>query len=314
MNLLEYSSEKRATGNIVSEEQSLKNLVTIQKAVSADFERVYPLLLEFNVPGITREDWRRLFTNDWKSPEDFCGYLLLDHGEVKGFLGLLFSTRTINGKSEKFCNMTSWIVRDQYRGQSLRLLLEALKLQNYTITNFTPSQTVNTILKKLGFADLKTSQRILFPIPSAALSRLRFSRSQYRCIFDLEKIRQSLSESDQTIFADHQNVPCRHVLIAAANDYCYLVLKNKVHRHLPFARAHYVSNRPLFLAAVDAVRSKICWKLKVAGLMIDERYFGDGTFSYSGGYPQQCPAFFRSGTLGESEIDTLYSEMILLHD
>jgi len=307
-------SEKKAPGNFVCGERNFKNLITIEKAVSDDFERVYPLLLAFNIPRITREDWRRLFINIWKSQEASCGYLLAVDGEVNGFLGLLFSTRTLNGKLEKFCNMTSWIVRDQYRHQSLRLLLEALKLKEYTITNFTPSQTVAAILKKVGFAELKSSQRILFPIPSAAFSLLRPGNSKYRCIFQLENIRQELSESDRTIFDDHSTLPCRHVLISSENDYCYLVLKNKAHRRLPFARTHYVSNRPLFKEAIDSVRNKICLKLKIAGLMVDERYLNGAGFRYSSGYAQQCPAFFRSATVGENDIDTLYSEVVLLHD
>ncbi|MFN2512396.1 MAG: hypothetical protein ABR568_13390 [Pyrinomonadaceae bacterium] len=309
MNLLGYSLEKQAMGDIVRGEQNLGNLITIEKAVGEDFERVYPLLLEFNVPGITREDWLRLFTNNWRSSEDFCGYLLLGDGEVKGFLGLLFSTRTINGKREKFCNLTSWIVREQYRNHSLRLLLEALKLQSYTITNFTPSNTVAAILKKVGFTEMETAHRILFPIPSAFMGH-----SNHRCVFDLENIRHELNERDRAIFDDHCHLPCRHVLISSENDYCYLVFKNKVHRHLPFARSHHVSNRPLFRSAIDSVRNKICWKLKIAGLMVDERYLGGSRFKYSSEYPQQCPAFFRSATVGHDDIDTLYSEMILLHD
>jgi hypothetical protein len=118
---------------------------------------------------------------------------------------------------------------------------------------------------------------------------------------------------DRAIFDDHRSF-ARHVLISSQNDYCYLVFKNRVYRHLPFARAHYVSNRPLFREAVDSVRHKICWRLKVAGLMIDERYLGDGNFNFSSSYPPQGPAFFKSGTVSGNDIDTLYSEMILLHD
>lgn len=283
--------------------------VVIEKAVASDFERIYPLLLEFKVPGINREDWRRLFTSNWKSPEDFCGYLLLVNSEVKGFLGLLFSTRTINGRLEKFCNMTSWIVRNEHRNQSLRLLLEGLKLPGYTFTNFTPSPNVAAILRKLGFTELKTSEQILFPNPSAVLDN-----SKYRSIFDLEDVRARLSESDRTIFDDHRHLPCRQLLIASENDYCYLVLKNRAHRHLPFARVHYVSNRKLFREVIEAVRNKICWKMKVAGVILNENYLDGARFNYSRAYPQQCPVFFKSGTVGENDIDTLYSEMILLHD
>jgi len=283
--------------------------VTIEKAVSADFDRVYPLLLDFNLPATTRDDWALLFANNWKSPEDFCGYLLLDGGEVSGFLGLLFSTRTIDGKLERFCNMTSWIVREPYRPQSLRLLFEALKLKDLTITNFTPSTTVAAILRKVGFTELKNSQRLLFPNPVAAISS-----SRYRCTFELDAIRQPLNENDRTIFDDHRNLPCRHVLVSSEKDYCYLVLKNRIHRHLPVARVHYASNPAVLSDAIDSVRNKICWKLKLAGLIVDDRYLGGVKLKFAAEYPQQCPTFFRSRTVGEDDIDTLYSEMILLHD
>lgn len=283
--------------------------IVIAKALESDFERVYPLLLEFRVPGITREDWKTLFTPAWKSPEDFRGYLILKDDVVEGFLGLLFSTRTIKGNLEKFCNMTSWIVHDDYRTQSLRLLLEALKLRNYTLTNFTASQRVAAILKKFAFAELPTSHQILFPIPSPSLNH-----SRYRCTVDPEEIRRELDEQDRLIFDDHRSLPCRHVLISSGSDYCYVVVKNKVHRHVPFARAHYISNRSLFQEALGSIRNKICWKLKVAGLMVDERYLDGVLFNYATSFPQQCLGFFKSATVERNHIDTLYSEMILLHD
>ena len=306
MRVLEYS---RPNGEDARpQEENRAGQVIIKKAFSEDFERVYPLLLDFNLPNISREEWRRLFSNTWQSPEDHCGYLLLQDEEVKGYLGLLFSRRRINGRVQKVCNMTSWIVREDCRSQSLRLLLEVLKLKDYTITNFTPSQTVAAILRKLGFAEMTLDQRLLFPLP-----RLAMSRQRYSCDFDLEKIRGKLNQTDQTIFADHQQVNCRHFLVSDGTDYCYVIVKNKVHRHLPFARVHYLSNRTLFLEALDSVRTRICRTLKTAGLMIDERYLGDTTPRLSRKY-QGGPAFFKSESLGKNDIDTLYSEVVLLHD
>lgn len=114
------------------------NAVKIAKARIADFERVYPLLQDFGISRITKDHWRRLFTRNWDSPEDYCGYLLDQDGEVKGFLGLLFSERTINGRLEKFCNMTSWMVKQESRGHSLQLFLEALKLKDCTFQTSRP--------------------------------------------------------------------------------------------------------------------------------------------------------------------------------
>lgn len=285
------------------------NAVKILKARGDDFERVYPLLQDFGISRITKDHWRRVFTKNWDSPFDYCGYLLEQGSEVKGFLGLLFSERTINGRPETFCNMTSWMVKQESRGHSLKLLLEALKLKDCTFTNFTPSTGVANILKKLGFVDLQSGEQILLPVPGFSSKR-----TSYRCVVDLDEISERLSETDRKIFTDHRNLDCRHVLISDGENYCYLIVKNRSHKRLPFARVHYLSNPELFAASIDALRSNLCWQLKVAGLMVESRYVDGRTFSYSRTYPQQCPAFFKSESVSARDIDTLYSEMILLHD
>jgi hypothetical protein len=288
---------------------SSASAVMIAKARTSDFERVYPLLQGFGISRITKDHWRRLFTRNWDSPEDYCGYLLEQDGEVKGFLGLLFSERTINGRLEKFCNMTSWMVKQEWRGHSLQLLLEALKLKDCTFTNFTPSTGVARILKTLGFTEMESSDQILLPVPGFS-----YKRTRYRCLVDLDEIGERLSETDRNIFTDHRGLDCRHVLLSDGEKYCYLIVKNRSYKHLPFARVHYLSNPELFAASIDALRTNLCWRLKVAGLIVDNRYVDGRAFTYSRAYPKQCATFFKSSTLGARDIDTLYSEMILLHD
>ena len=285
------------------------NAVKIVKARGDDFERVYPLLQDFGISRITKDHWRLLFTRNWDSPQDYCGYLLEQGGEVKGFLGLLFSERTINDRRETFCNMTSWMVKQESRGHSLKLLLEALKLKDCTFTNFTPSTGVASILKRLGFVELQANEQILLPVPGFS-----YERTSYRCLVDLDEIRERLHETDRKVFADHRKLDCRHVLISDGEEYCYLIVKNRSYRRLPFARVHYLSNPELFVASIDALRTNLCWQLKVAGLIVESRYVDGRTFSYSRAYPQQCPTFFKSERVSARDIDTLYSEMILLHD
>jgi hypothetical protein len=285
------------------------NTVKVVKAHPDDFERVYPLLQDFGISRLTKDHWLRLFTKNWDSAEAHCGYLLEQGGEVKGFLGLLFSERTIKGRLEKFCNLTSWMVKQESRPHSLQLLLEALKLRDCTFTNFTPSTGVASILKKLGFIELQSSEQILLPVPGFS-----YQRTSYRCLVDLGEIQERLSEADRKIFTDHRDLDCRHVLISDGEKYCYLILKTRSYKRLPFARVHYLSNPELFASSIDALRTNLCWRLKVAGLMVENRYVGGRAFSYSRNYPQQCPAFFKSDSVGPGDIDTLYSEMILLHD
>lgn len=165
------------------------------------------------------------------------------------------------------------------------------------------------MLKKLGFTELESSEQILLPVPGFSSAR-----TSYRCLVDLDEIGERLSEKDRKIFTDHRGMDCRHVLISNAEKYCYLIVKNRSYKRLPFARVHYLSNPELFASGIDALRMNLCWRLKVAGLIIDSRYVGGRAFVYSRAYPQQCPTFFKSESVSASDMDTLYSEMVLLHD
>ena len=282
----------------------------IRKAVSADFDQVYPLLHGFGDSPIAKESWKKIFVTPWKTTEDFCGYLLLSDGEVKGYLGLFFSQRIINQQAEKFCNMTSWIVDEACRSQSLKMLLEVLKLKDYTLTNFTASPTVATILRKLGFTEFAVHQRVLLPLP-----RFAFKQRGQRCDFDARLIRSKLSGEDLQIFTDHQGLDCRHLLLQSDRGDCYVVLKNTERKQLPWAKVHYLSNAQVFHECMESLIAGICFRLRVCGLMVDERYVEGYRFRASLSYPHQRRAYFKSNSLVDKNlIDTLYSEVVILHD
>jgi hypothetical protein len=102
-------------------------MVTIRKASGDDFERIYPLLLKFKNPYIRKNRWSQLFVDHWGENLGHFGYVMMDGDDAVGFLGLLCSRRNAGGRDHRFCNLTSWIVREPYRGRSLFLLLPALK-------------------------------------------------------------------------------------------------------------------------------------------------------------------------------------------
>ncbi len=285
-------------------------MFTIRKAVSADFEQVYPLLHGFGEAPIAKDTWKKIFAPPWQTTEDFRGYLLLQDGAVKGYLGLIFSQRILNNKLEKFCNMTSWIVTEDCRSQSLKLLLQALKLKDYTLTNFTASPTVATILNKLGFTEFAVHQRVLLPLP-----RLAFKRRGPRCDFDAGLIKSKLSGENLRIFTDHEGLGCRHLLLQSDKGDCYVVLKNTERKHLPWARVHYLSDAAVFHDCMERLLAGICFRLRVCGVMVDERYVAGYRFSASVSYPHQRRAYFKSDSLvAKNVIDTLYSEVVILHD
>jgi hypothetical protein len=285
-------------------------MFTIRKAVSADFEQVYPLLHGFGDSPIAKEHWQKIFVTPWRTSEDFCGYLLLRDGEVKGYLGLIFSERMLGDNIEKFCNLTSWIVVEDSRNQSLKMLLEVLKLKDYTLTNFTASPTVATILSKLGFTEFAVHQRVLLPVP-----RFAFTRRGQRCEFDAAVIKSKLTVENLRIFNDHAGLDCRHLLLRSDRGDCYVVLKNIVRKQLTWAKVHYLSSPEIFHECLERLIASICFRLRVCGIMVDERYIEGYRFRASVSYPHQRRAYFKSNSVvDKNRIDTLYSEVVILHD
>lgn len=305
------NSERNTLETIRNAGDAPSKMLTIQKAVSDDFERVFPLFEGFGDALIPKESWQKIFAPPWKSPEDFCGYLLLQNNDVKGYLGLIFSERLIDCKPEKFCNMTSWIVKQEFRSHSMLLLLESLKLKNYTLTNFTASPTVATILKRLGFTELPMHQQVVLPFPDLSLGA-----HSCTCVFDPARIRTRLAEVDCSIFDDHQQLNCKHLLLSSEKDDCYVVLKKTWRKHLPFAKIHYVSRPDVFVACIERLALKICLWFQVCGVMVDERYLRGHVLKRGVSYPHQRRAYIKaaSNAIDVTLTDTLYSELVVLHN
>src|SRR5215468_5831498 len=93
----------------------------IREARADDFKRVYPLLLAFKNPHVKEENWRQLFVDHSGLQNDRFGWVLVDGDEVVGFIGTIFSDRTIRGQTVRLCNLSNWIVKQEYRMHSLAL-------------------------------------------------------------------------------------------------------------------------------------------------------------------------------------------------
>lgn len=278
-------------------------MTVIRKAKSEDFEIIYPLLCELNNSKLTKDGWRQLFADHWNNQQDYFGYVMMDNNKAVGFLGLLFSERLINNKIEKFCNMSSWIIKEQYRNESVSLLFPVLGMKGLTITVFTPSAITYSVLKSLGFQEIPSSRKLI-----PAVSFGSFLNKKCSVTFDKEAIRHGLAERDLKIYSDHLKFNCIHLLIESREGNCYIVLKKCKEKKLPFAEVHYLSNLDIFLKYIARANVKICLYLKIFGLIVEERYLKGNHFKYSVTVKSYRQAIYKSQSLGKSDIDTLYSE------
>jgi len=280
-------------------------MTEVRKVYADDFEAIFPLLEGFHNEKLKREDWRQLFVHHWDCPEEHFGYRMLDGDKTVGFIGIVFSTQFIHGKAEKFCNLSSWYVMPEYRHESLAVLFPVLGLKDFTLTNFTANQHIASMMRGFGFKDLEPSFKIILPLPAGLLSSGTLTTNT-------AIIPNHLDAANLKIFQDHVTLHCEHSLFSHQGETCYLVLNKTQKKGLPIAYVDYISDTDVFLKHANEIAWHICNKLKVAGLMVGDRFTLNKAIPGSLTVARKQFLLYRSNKLSEADINTLYSEIQIL--
>ncbi|UCD77070.1 MAG: hypothetical protein JSW26_16770 [Desulfobacterales bacterium] len=283
-------------------------MISVQKVSCAAFADINPILTEIWGKG-SEAKWRKLFDYTWERDEDYCGLVLKDAESTVGFLGMIFSRRRINQNPEKFCNLTSWFVHEDYRIKAMSMLLPLLAMKDYTITDLTPAKNVYRIQQRIGFKDLDAKGRILLPFGGR---RARPELSDTRVTHDPAEIEKKLQGEHLKIFNDHKIYRCSHFLLTDRERYCYLIYSKLKRKRLPYAHVHYVSDRDLFARAYRDIRNSIVSHCGAYFILIDSRLVENLKLPFSFCLPYRAPKQYLSSTLKPGQIDNLYSELILL--
>ena len=282
----------------------------IEKTKPEDFPAILPLLEEFDNASIKRSDWERIFAYDWSKDEPIVGFHLEDRGRVVGFLGGIFSKRLINGQLENLCNLTSWIVREEFRNHSLALLLEMLKIQDHTFTNFSAAPSVSKVMHKFGFRELESGFRIVTP----SFRLFSFNRSRKISIIGkIDYLRQRLKGDLRRILDDHEGTSLRPLLIEEERGQClafYKIVKRR--RNIRAAYFLSASNCSILNDQIDNVMKWILLKHALLFLIIDERFVETNRLKTAKSGRMPVSMLFKSDCLQPSDIDYLYSEIALL--
>lgn len=279
-------------------------MLKINKVYYRDLTRIFPLLLELN-PHLGLSDWAPLFSNIWKTPENFCGFMLCDDDQVVGLLGLLFSQQKLNGKNHRFCDIGSWVVKEKYRNASLALLSETLKMNEYTITTYTTNPKSSRILKNFGFQDYQTDFTFVPTVPAAASKRIKIET-------DHQLIAGRLNPGEHKIFLDHKDLYCRHILVEMDDSYCYLIVKDRALKRLPSFEICYASDRTLLFQNLKMVVWKLALKFKIFGIFFNPDWTDSRDKGWKWNIPLPTPRLFRSNSLTRKDFDVLYSELFVL--
>lgn len=277
---------------------------SIEKLTAAMFPDVYDRLLRPFAPYMPRATLERAFVPRGWHDEDHFGYVLLVDGQPAGLLGALFSRRQINGQEVRFCNLHNWYVQPEHRASSLLLMRPILALRDCVITDLSASGEVVAISERLGFTRLDRTIRLLPPLPWQGSSATLVDLTA-----EPDRAPELLTAAEQTIFRDHQNIDCQHLVVLSDQGSCYLVASRNPSRWLPHTLVHYLSNPAVFARQHAFIRAQL---LRSGGryVAVNRPHLAGETIpcSFSADSNQRL---VRGSAAAPEAIDSLYSELTL---
>jgi hypothetical protein len=160
-------------------------------------------------------------------------------------------------------------------------------------------------MRGFGFKDLEPSFKIILPLPAGLLS-------SGTVITNKQDIPNHLDETNLKIFQDHVALHCDHAVYTNKGESCYLVMNMTQKKGLPIAYIDYFSDIDIFLKHANEIAWRIGRQMKVAGLMVGDRFTCAKSFPGCLTVVRKQFLLYRSNHLAESDINTLYSEIQLL--
>jgi hypothetical protein len=236
--------------------------------------------------------YRRLFDYAWLADKPNIGALIEHDGRVGGFLGALYSRRTIAGHPRAICNLSSWAVDEPCRRASLAMLKCLLDQRGHIFTTFSASPQVAEILAVLKFQTAR-SHKLLF---TAAAGLVRRPRGEPVEVLDgADRVAPRLDPDHRQILDDHRPYRCGHVLIERGSRRCYALTIRRGHGARAFADVLYASDPQLFVDAIGAVQAPLFRAHRTVLTGIDLRWV-DRPPAFALCYTALRPVMFRTET------------------
>lgn len=249
------------------------------------------------------DGWRRAIVPPWRSTEPHHGYLLRAEGEVVGAYVAFYSERKVQGRTERFCNVSAWCVREDHRAQSVRLVRAMLRQRDYHFVDLSPSGNVVALNERLGFERLDTTTAMVpnLPLPT---------RPGVRLLTDPDRIEAALAGEDLIIFRDHRRAAAAvHMVVNVGGESCYVVARKERRRGLPvFASVLHVSRPDVLRRAGYAPYRHLLIRHGALVTLAELRVVGTAP-RLSRRQRAPRPRMFRSEALHARSIDYLYSEL-----
>jgi hypothetical protein len=249
------------------------------------------------------QQWIEGLGKSWGMQAPNHGFVLRDAGRIVGGIGAYYANRNIKGTPQRTCNITSWCVLDAYRKQSMRLAMTLVGQPGYHYTDFSPTKVVGGVLQFLKFKPLDGRQAVILNLP--------WPTPKSQLLTQPKAIESALHGDALRAYLDHAAFPwLHHVLLGSENHWCHVIYKLARFKGLPSAHVYYLSDTTVF----EQHYRRLSRHLLVRGVVsthVECRILSRRL------WPSKIREGFiakvyLSPTLGDNDIDYLYSETMAL--
>jgi hypothetical protein len=255
----------------------------------------------------TPEAWAQAFRQTWCADKPNNGFLLRHEGRIVGGIGAIYAERLVRGLPERFCNITSWCVLDEFRTHSGRLAMAVVSQPGYHFTDLTPTEVVSKTLQFFKFKPMDERHLLWpnLPWPFAALGGVQV-------VTDPARIAEVLAPADAKAFHDHRHLPwLRHLAVGRAAAWCHVVWRATRLKNVTGAMVLAFSDAELFLHHRLVVASHLLLRHGLPYTRVEARLLPrvPKPSLELAGYRNKV---FRSDTLAPADMSNLYSELVAL--
>ena len=278
----------------------------VRPANASDIPAAVELLHTRMNARIASERWRRILDYPWRPQEAERGWLVEDRGFIVGFMGAIYSDRVVAGQVHRFCDLSSWYLMRDYRGDGTgdALLRAGMAKPDVTYQTMTARRATGRKIRALGFEVLDDTRHVFRPLGTAAKKQFGLTVSN-----DPATIRAHLDPDQRRAHDLHAGFGLGEAYIPDLG--LWLVWQRKLKGEgLAYHEVLHASQPARLSANAQAICDAV-----VSGdtgvLAIDSRWMRPddeaGTIETI-----PLPRWFRSPDLPGAAVDHLYSEVILL--
>ena len=259
-------------------------------------------------PSHPADVWADAFRQNWGVDKPNNGFLIRDDaGNIVAGIGAIYAAYPVRGKLEQFCNITSWMVLDAYRTHSMRLAMAVISQPGFHFTDLSPTAVVEQSLKFLKFKPMNEARTVLFNLP-APQQRLIGAG----VVSDPARIEQVLDAASAKVYRDHRHFPwLRFLALGKGDERSLVVYKRATLKNLPSAEIIGFTNPDVFLRYLPVLGCHFLLSGMLTTRVESRLLPGKPAWPHTEltGYRNRV---FRSDTLGEADIQNLYSEYVAL--